>query len=236
MPRLKFSRRIEEEKVWQVSYIDLLTAMLAAFTMLLSISTPDQTKLDSLTASMVTDAKTITQNLVTLAQQLKETIESDPALRDQVRIVITDQGNEMRFRDKLLFPVGKAKLQKEGYSALQSISTMIRPFVEARDAYLAVEGHTDDQQMGTRGDFKSNWELATARALEVVHFLQDSCGFDTRRMSGTGFADVRPANKERDPETGKYTDLARSDNRRVVIRIYYYREPKEESNNNKQNK
>ena len=56
-----------EEQHWQVSYIDLLTAMLASFTLLLSLSVPDQSKLDSL-ASSVTEAAKQQANLGTLSR------------------------------------------------------------------------------------------------------------------------------------------------------------------------
>lgn len=212
-----------EEQHWQVSYIDLLTAMLAAFTLLLSLSVPDQSKLDSL-ASSVTEAAKQQANLGTLSKELMATIEKNASLKGQINVVMTDAGIELRFGSNLLFPPGKAALRAEGYDAIFSIGKILGYFVKARNAYIAVEGHTDDTPLRTTTEFRSNWELSSTRATEVVHYLQDTVMIEGKRLSSTGFADSRPQNKEKDSATNQFTEKARNDNRRVVIRIYYHRE------------
>jgi chemotaxis protein MotB len=212
-----------QEQHWQVSYIDLLTAMLASFTLLLALSVPDQSKLDSL-ASSVSEAARQQQNLGTLSRDLASTIEKNPSLKGLVNVVMTDAGIELRFGSNLLFPPGSATLRPEGYEAIFSIGKILGYFVKARNAYIAVEGHTDDTPLRSVIEFKSNWELSSARATEVVHYLQDTVQIEGKRLSSTGFADARPQNKERDAATGQFTDKARNDNRRVVIRIYYHRD------------
>ncbi len=204
-----------QEQHWQVSYIDLLTAMLASFTLLLALSVPDQSKLDSL-ASSVSDAARQRQNLGTLARDLSSTLEKNPSLKGLVNVVMTDAGIELRFGSSLLFSPGSATLRAEGYEAIFSIGKILGYFVKARNAY--------DTPLRSAVDFKSNWELSSARATEVVHYLQDTVQIEGKRLSSTGFADARPQNKELDPATGQFTDKARNDNRRVVIRIYYHRD------------
>ncbi len=107
-------KRKADEQHWQVSYIDLLTAMLASFTLLLALSVPDQSKLDSL-ASSVTEAAKQQANLGTLSKELLTTIEKNSSLKGQVNVVMTDAGIELRFGSNLLFPPGKAALRPEGY-------------------------------------------------------------------------------------------------------------------------
>ena len=214
-------RKKTEEQHWQVSYIDLLTAMLASFTLLLSLSIPDQSKLDSL-ASSVTEAAKQQANLGTLSKELLSTIDKNASLKGQVNVVMTDAGIELRFGSNLLFPPGKASLRPEGYDAIFSIGKILGYFVKARNAFISVEGHTDDTPLRSTAEFRSNWELSSARATEVVHYLQDTVLIEGKRLSSTGFADARPQNKEKDPITGQFTEKARNDNRRVVIRIYYH--------------
>ncbi len=209
-----------EEEHWQVSYIDLLTAMLAAFTLLLAMSKPDQAKFDSFASA--SSAKSVQQNLSTVAKELMETISKDSTLKNQVKVVLTDDGVEVRFASALLFALGKAKMQPDGYDAVKHLSPVLLKFVEARKAYISVEGHTDDQPIIGGKEFRSNWELSSSRALDVVHFLQDSMGFVPHRLSGIGYADSRPQDTGRDTLTGKFTDYARTQNRRVVLRIYYF--------------
>ncbi|MDE3059196.1 MAG: OmpA family protein [Bacteroidota bacterium] len=220
---MRYMAHKAQEKTWQVSYIDLLTAMLAAFTLLLALSVPDQSKLDSL-ASSVSDAAKRQQNLGTLSKDLQQVIQNNKALQGQVSVVMTDQGIELRFGSNLLFPPGQAKLSQQGYDAIYSVGRILGYFVKARDAYIAVEGHTDDTPVKANSEFKSNWELSASRALEVLHYLQDTVQIESKRLSATGYGDARPQNKQRDPVTGQFTELARNDNRRVVIRIYYYRQ------------
>lgn len=220
--KMSHKKRGEEEH-WQVSYIDLLTAMIAAFVLLLSMSKPDQAKLDVFAAAADVKQKN-QENLSTLAQQLQESIKADTSLTNQVTVVLSDNGIELRFLSSLLFPIGKARLAPDGYDAILKMMPKLQAFVIARKAYLSIEGHTDDQPIIGGKEFKSNWELSVARANEVVHLLQDSGKIEVARLSAVGFADARPANKEHDPETGAFTPEARAQNRRVVIRIYYYTE------------
>ncbi len=218
---LKLGKKRGEEEHWQVSYIDLLTAMIAAFTLLLAISKPDQAKLDVFAAQTDTKQRQA-ENLSSLAQKLQESIKQDTSLTKQVTVVLTEDGIELRFLSSLLFPVGKAKLNKDGYDAILKMVPKLQAFITARQAYLSIEGHTDDVPIIGGKEFRTNWELSVARANEVVHLLEDSGNIEPKRLSAVGFADARPASKEKNPETGQFTEDARAQNRRVVIRIYYY--------------
>ncbi len=209
----------EEEKHWQVSYIDLLTALLAAFVLLLGMSVPDQSKLDSFASSKNKNQV----SLSSLSEELKQTIETSPGLKGQISVVMTEEGIELRFGSSLLFQPGEANMKPEGYEAIYRIGQILAYFVKARNAYLAVEGHTDDTRLKSKEKFLSNWELSSARATEVLHYLEDTVLIDHIRLSSTGFADSRPVSKEIDPVTGMFSDFARNENRRVVIRIYYSR-------------
>ncbi|MFZ4620314.1 MAG: OmpA/MotB family protein [Bacteroidota bacterium] len=215
------SRSREDAGHWKVSYIDLLTAMIAAFTLLLAISKPDQSKLDVFAADAGT-GKIRQENLSTIAHQLNETVSADTVLRKAVTVVMTGDGVEVRFLSNLLFPIGKATLVKDGYNAMIVLAPHLKKFIESRNAFLSIEGHTDDQPLINGKEFQTNWELSAARSLQVLKFLQDSSGIERKRLSAVGFADTRPAQTATDSVTRTYTENARAHNRRVVIRIYYY--------------
>lgn len=214
-----------EEKEWQVSYIDLLTAMIASFTLLLTMSKPDQSRLDVFASSVETQKKKEVENLSTLSKELSNSITQDSSLAQQASVVLTDKGVEVRFRSGLLFSVGKASLQPEGYDALNKLAPRLRQFAINRNAKIAIEGHTDDQALIGGREFRTNWELSTARAANVLHFLEDSTQFLRKWLSATGYADSMPESTERDPFTGSLTEAARALNRRVVLRIYYNATP-----------
>ncbi|HTM19064.1 MAG TPA: OmpA family protein, partial [Kofleriaceae bacterium] len=65
------------------------------------------------------------------------------------------------------------------------------------DQQIWVQGHTDDTPItpaaGVTPKFASNWELSAARALTVVHYLQDVGKIDPRRLAAVAFGQHRPA-------------------------------------------
>jgi len=73
-----------------------------------------------------------------------------------------------------------------------------------------IEGHTDNGATDT-ARWPSNWELSTARAVNVLHYLTDF-GADEKRFSVAGYADTRPFYTNDTPEGRAY-------NRRVDIII-----------------
>ena len=65
-------------------------------------------------------------------------------------------------------------------------------FKPLKEKQILVGGHTDDAPIHT-ARFPSNWELSTARAVNVVHFLADTVGVDPRQADGGGLLAVPPA-------------------------------------------
>jgi chemotaxis protein MotB len=58
--------------------------------------------------------------------------------------------------------------------------------------------------------FATNWELSTARATEVVRYLQEEGGLDPHLLSATGYAEYQPV-ASNDTEEGRHK------NRRIEI-------------------
>jgi chemotaxis protein MotB len=90
---------------------------------------------------------------------------------------------------------------------LKEIAATIPPDI---NWVLQVEGHTDTVPITTE-KFPSNWELSTARAIEVVKFFE-SQGFPAQRLVAAGHG----ANAPIDSGTG---EAARARNRRIEIRL-----------------
>ena len=72
-----------------------------------------------------------------------------------------------------------------------------------------MEGHSDDQPIHTP-QFRSNWELSTARAMAVLMLLVDDSGVDPRRVSVAGYGEYRPV-------ADNATAEGRQQNRRVDL-------------------
>lgn len=118
--------------------------------------------------------------------------------REDVRIV----GDRFIFQSEVLFEQGEARLGPAGQvqligfaNTLNEIAAKIPPEI---DWILQVNGHTDKIPIRT-AQFPSNWELASARAISVVKFLE-SRGIDPSRMSAAGFANYQPLDDGSSPE------------------------------------
>jgi len=113
----------------------------------------------------------------------------------------------VQMSDKILFDPGKAKLKKEGSEALLEVTVVLAGIAERQ---FQVAGHTDNIPIKTRR-FKSNWELSTARAVNVVKFMAKN-GMDPSRLSAAGYGPF-------DPVGDNSKDEGRQLNRRIEITL-----------------
>ncbi len=111
--------------------------------------------------------------------------------------------------DKILFDSGKADLKPAGISVLQQIGDILK---SAADKNIQVEGHTDNVPIsGTLAEkYPSNWELSTARATTVLHFLQTKASIPGERLSAVGYGEYHPIATNGSKE-------GRAQNRRIQI-------------------
>jgi chemotaxis protein MotB len=112
----------------------------------------------------------------------------------------------VKMKDKILFASGSATIGTDGRAALRKVAEALRGLQRKT---IRVEGHTDNVPTGSGGPFPTNWELSTARALAVVHFLQEA-GVDPTRLSGAGYSEYQPIGPNDTPD-------GRSQNRRIEI-------------------
>jgi chemotaxis protein MotB len=75
---------------------------------------------------------------------------------------------------------------------------------------LRVDGHTDVRPINSP-QFKSNWELSSARAISVVQYLI-SRGVPAQRLVAAGFAEFQPLDTDK-------TEDAYKRNRRIELKL-----------------
>jgi chemotaxis protein MotB len=111
--------------------------------------------------------------------------------------------------ERILFDSGKADIKTGGREVLKRVGDIIKG---AADKEVRVEGYTDNIPISPRlrETFPSNWELSTARATNVLHFLQDQVGISGEHLSACGFGPYRPI-ADNDSAAG------RAQNRRIQI-------------------
>jgi chemotaxis protein MotB len=110
--------------------------------------------------------------------------------------------------DKVLFKSGEADLSPEGEQTLTRLGTVLKNV----DKLVEVAGHADNQPVKSeiRELYPTNWELSTARATNVVRFLQEVVGLNGRRMKAAGYGSFRPV-------ASNATEKGRAKNRRIEI-------------------
>lgn len=118
--------------------------------------------------------------------------------------------------NQILFDSGETSIKPEGKKVLKSLGDVLNKFP---DKALQIEGHTDNVQISSRlkEKYPTNWELSTARATSVVHFLQDAVGLPGDRLVASGYSQYRPVADNGTPE-------GRAQNRRIQILLVPYKE------------
>lgn len=153
-----------------------------------------------------------------LSAQLNELTQAKKLLEDRLSQEIADKQVSLKMMDKglvitvvgdLLFDSGRDKIRTEAYNILDKVSTILKDNVP--DLNVGIEGHTDNVPIKLSG-WKSNWELSTARALSVLHYLVNEKGISPERLSAIGYGEYRPV-ATNDTSAGRHM------NRRVEIVI-----------------
>lgn len=123
-------------------------------------------------------------------------------------------GDRFVFQSEVLFETASAELEEPGKvqlaqfaETLLEIAAKIPPEI---DWILRVDGHTDRRPISTF-QFRSNWELSTARAISVVNFLE-SQGVPSNRLVAAGFGEYQPL----DPGD---SEAAYRRNRRIELKL-----------------
>ncbi len=111
--------------------------------------------------------------------------------RPDIRVV----GDRFVFQSELFFDVGSAQLKPGGMPELDKLAATVadlaREIAPDVNWILRVDGHTDARPMSGAGQFRSNWDLSTARAVSVVQYLATK-GIQPTRLAATGFGEFQP--------------------------------------------
>jgi len=162
--------------------------------------------------------RTDIEKISKLKSELSELERAKAELEDRLRNEIDDKevkvemlgkGLVITFVSEVLFDSGKDKLRSEAPAKLDKIGGVLTTTV--KDLNIGIEGHTDNVPIKYSG-WKSNWELSSARALSVLHYLLESQGITPGRLSATGYGEHHPVDTN-DTKEG------RQKNRRVEIVI-----------------
>jgi len=175
-------------------------------------------------AAKADEAKALQDKLAAVVGQAGEVTTADGAVK-------------LELVDQILFPVGEADLTDRGREVLAKVGAALKEvdkqiwvqghtddqpiYVKkakpepAKKEAKPAKGAKPARPVAKKDDkpdamlpFITNWELSAARALTVVHYLQDDAKLDPTRLAAVAFSQYRPVSK------------AKAKNRRIEIVLY----------------
>ncbi|NOY52949.1 MAG: OmpA family protein [Deltaproteobacteria bacterium] len=217
---------------WLATFSDMMTLLLTFFVLLLSMSSMDQQRIKEAIGSLqgslgvlqggtkteinvrelipsleiveVARRKLIAQNFNEVRKWLTKL-----KMEEKVRAGLTKDGIRLHIDSRLLFRVGGAEINPEAIPVLDKIAEVLR----SNRAVVQIEGHTDNVPIHT-ARYPSNWELSTARAVNVLRYFVEKEKIDPARFSAVGYGAMRPIASNDTPE-------GRATNRRVMLLLKY---------------
>lgn len=155
-----------------------------------------------------------------LAQKVEELQQFRSEFFGQLRSVLANRpgiqvvGDRFVFQSEVLFPVGSAELTQTGIAQMTALAITIKDIARQIPPnlpwVLRVDGHTDPQPV-KGGQFSSNWELAAARAINVVKLLIAD-GVPPEHLAATAFGEFQPFASGDSPD-------AYAKDRRIELRL-----------------
>jgi chemotaxis protein MotB len=137
-----------------------------------------------------------------LVQELESEVAAGAIEIEQLR-----EGLRLNVAQDILFASGSTKLNESGQQVLRRVAEQLVKL----NHEVEVQGHTDNVPVRANARFPSNWELAAARATQVVR-LFESHGVDPARLRAVSFGEFVPVASNDTPE-------GRLRNRRIEIRL-----------------
>ena len=171
-----------------------------------------------------TNQKSLTQSIGHMKDALREATlrkqEIDKRMKEYRKLIqrfksLTDAGElSIKIIDgrmvvvmpsDVLFASGSSRLSKKGKGTIKKVAEVLTSIPEKK---YQIEGHTDNVPIRSKV-FPSNWELASARATNVLKTMIKS-GLPAQRISAASFAETKPL-KPNDTKGGKQA------NRRIEV-------------------
>ena len=220
---------------WLTTFNDLVTLLMVFFVLVFSTSSIDTSRLKDFSGALQSGFGVLRQGRQAPVQVVDSdqpvVPESRPEIRENeekaqttavdaagidprfkaldemagIQVGNCDQGILITLEGQLLFDFGKADLHPHSHPLMGNIAAVIR---DGRYP-IQIEGHTDNVPIQTRR-YPSNWELSTARAVQVLRHFVEREGLAPHRFSAVGYGDARP-------RFDNTTAEGRTMNRRVEI-------------------
>ncbi len=219
---------------WMTTYGDMVTLLLTFFVMMYTTATVDGVKIKLIlaafnglglrsggmtlqaTGQLVEMGNTVmslpsTQRGRSLDEARRRAVSMfQPEIKSEmVRVKEDERGLIISLAGDAFFEPASAQVRiDQTRETLQKISNLLQSMENRK---FRIEGHTDSIPTDPGGEWETNWELSTARATNVLHYLVDFAVAE-EQFQVSGFADTVPL-------ASNETEEGRAYNRRVDIVI-----------------
>lgn len=219
---------------WMTTFGDLMALLLTFFVLMLSLSNVNQQKYEAISevmgesfglqilkhkqnAGKPDEQPNLIEPPIKLEPlQFREPLRVDTRIQEDLKreldsglldMAVGDGRLTVSFPEHLAFAAGSAEMTEHFRLMLHKLALILGNVT----GEIQVSGHTDDIPISNE-QFKSNWELSSARAVAVVQALIDTGLVQAQHLSAVAYADTRPVVPNKNP-------ALRAKNRRVEIKL-----------------
>jgi chemotaxis protein MotB len=234
MPRKKSGGEEMRTDGWLATFADTMTLLLTFFVLLYSFSTVDAKKFQQIASSLQsvltgesgksvldynmksgdapivgepTQAVSPTNSREDIYKKVEKLIK-EKKLEGTIVLKSDSRGVIIQLRENIIFQSGKAEVIEKIKPVLKSINVLLSTLPND----IVIEGHTDNIPISNY-EYKNNWQLSSARALNVLEYfvyIQGQANVQRFRSVACG---------EYQPIVPNNSDANRALNRRVNILI-----------------
>jgi len=190
---------------WEITFCSFILILLAFFIMLSSFATMEKSRITlfvrsfSQALNILSGGLKFDSNKDIISMETPDIMKNNeilPALKrivkaynleEEIGLSITGRGLVMTLVDTVLFDLGKADISPEAFPLLNKMGSII-----SKCSFpIRIEGHTDNLPIHTE-KFPSNWELSTARAVNVLRYFIENEKISPERLSALGYGEFQP--------------------------------------------
>ena len=209
------------DESWLLPYADMLTLLVALFIIMYALGQVDKVKLQKLSSQFniifkggtgIIEGNSLSASSIEqiTMNSLKKTLDkeiSHDGYSNQIKVAINNEGLDVSIEDGALFTSGDATVLDNVSPLLLKISAMLKNL----DNNITIAGYTDNKPISNL-KFRSNWDLSSIRAINVMTYMVDSGDLNPKKVSIQAYG-------EYNPKYDNSTEANRAKNRRVEIFI-----------------
>jgi chemotaxis protein MotB len=194
---------------WMVSYMDVLTILLIFFVAMAaqSLERPKEKPAPPIVAAAL-PPKTPEPARPSVPEGRQKLLDAQKALEKHgLDLRMEPRGLVISIPQAVLFPSGGDQVGSQALPIVAHIAGVLREIPNE----ISLVGHADAVPIHNR-HFKNNWDLSTARSLNLLAMLSRQYGINESRLSVASYGAYRPTGPNDTPD-------GRARNRRVEIVI-----------------